>query len=312
MGYAWRSMSWRPKVSVCLLAYNRGNVLSKTIESLLVQTFSDFELIINDDASSDSTADVCGFFARKDPRVKYFRNTERLGMPGNLNAAIRRAGGEFVANLHDGDIYRPVLLQRWAEALDAQPDAAFVFNEYECQNRHGYTTIESNPFGPRLEPKELTLRMLFDLTSPVWGTVMARRACYEEMGLFNERYSWYSDVEMWMRLNLRYAVAYVKEPLMTLTPHEDDRPYAKLNWHHERILVAMHEEIIDRLFADDAVALAAALAKLRRVRDRRWLRHLAICVRHRRIALLREGLRILRHEDRPLLKAIGLLGCALV
>src|SRR6266851_7432426 len=93
-------------VSICLTTYNRASVLPKTLDSLLAQTSSDFELIISDDCSSDDTQDICRRYAAKDRRVKYFRNERNLNMPGNLNAAIRRSTGVYIANLHDGDVYR--------------------------------------------------------------------------------------------------------------------------------------------------------------------------------------------------------------
>jgi hypothetical protein len=85
---------------------------------------------------------------------------------------------------------------------------------------------------------------------------MARRSAYAAVGPFNDRDSFYADVEMWMRLNLRFPVAYVAEPLIRITPHESDHPYAYVNWSLERGLVAMREEIADGLYRDDPVAAA--------------------------------------------------------
>jgi len=90
-------------VSVCLVTYNRAGVLAETIESILNQTFSDFELIISDDCSTDNTETVCRKYAEKDGRIKYFRNEKNLSMPANLNLAISRARGQYIANLHDGE-----------------------------------------------------------------------------------------------------------------------------------------------------------------------------------------------------------------
>jgi hypothetical protein len=219
------------------------------------------------------------------------------------------ARGSLVANLHDADIYRADLLQKWVTALTEAPDAAFVFNAYECMDRRTkQKRIERHDFPPVIPVGALTERMMFDLTSPVWGTVMARRRCYQELGLFNPRYSWYSDVEMWMRLNTMWPVCYLPEPLIFLHTHESDRPYAKLDWSHERMLVAMHEEIIDRVFAEDPADGARALRRLRRVRDRRWLVQVAVCIKHRNLPLLSEGFQMLAAEDRPLLRMAGLLG----
>ncbi len=81
---------------------------------------------------------------------------------------------------------------------------------------------------------------------------MGRRAVDESVGWFDERFSWYSDVWMWMRLNHSYPVIYVREPLICLLPHEADRPYSTLNWWHERIIMTMYEDAVDLLHAGDA------------------------------------------------------------
>jgi glycosyltransferase involved in cell wall biosynthesis len=296
----------QPPVSICLLTYNRAHLLPSTIESLLGQTFSDFELIISDDCSDEETRTVCMDYERRDRRIAYYRNPERLMMPGNLNAAIERSRGDLVANLHDGDVYRPNLLEKWVNALNCAPGAAFVFNAYECiEWKTKKTKIERHDFPAVIPIRALTNRMMFDLTSPVWGTVMARRSSYDKVGLFNPRYGWYSDVEMWMRLNTFWQVCYIPEPLISLHLHEMERPYAKINWSHERILVAMHEETIDRVFADDPVQGARALQKLRRTRDRRWLMKSAICLKQRNFYLLSQAAAVLLAEDRLLCKVAG-------
>ena len=78
-------------VSICLTTYNRGEALACTLESLLVQSFPDFELIISDDCSTDRTAEIVATYQDRDRRVKYRRNATNLSMPGNLNAVISEA-----------------------------------------------------------------------------------------------------------------------------------------------------------------------------------------------------------------------------
>jgi glycosyltransferase involved in cell wall biosynthesis len=114
-----------PSVSVCLTAYKREQTIAQNIESLLGQDFGDFELVISDDASPDNTEDVCRAYQQLDSRVSYFRSERNLGMPGNLNAGLRRCRSPLLANLHDGDIYRKDLLSKWKLALDRNTDAAF-------------------------------------------------------------------------------------------------------------------------------------------------------------------------------------------
>jgi glycosyltransferase involved in cell wall biosynthesis len=214
-------------ISVILVTYNRARLLPATIESILDQTVCDFELLISDDCSSDGTEEVCRAFVDKDERVRYRRNATRLLMPGNLNAAIHEVTGDFIANLHDGDLYERSLLERWRDALVACPDAAFVFNAYRQLAADGSVRAinrERLPscFAGRVLLEERYFRE-WRFGSPVWGTVMARRSAYQAAGCFDGRFGFYADVDMWMRLAESSSVAYIDEPLLTL-PSRDVVP----------------------------------------------------------------------------------------
>lgn len=208
-----------PRVSVVLTTYNRASILGETIGQILAQTYSDFELVIADDASTDNTAEVVERIMKADKRVYYQRNEKNLGMPGNLNAGIERCRGEYIANLHDGDTYVPQLLERWHDALLRCPKAAFVFNAYRALGPDGETlNIFREPLmtcndGTRVLDIYFRSR---NFGSPVWGTVMARRTAYESVGPFDARFGFFSDVDMWLRLAGQYDVAYVDEPLIGL------------------------------------------------------------------------------------------------
>ncbi len=309
-------MTMTPPVSVVLTAYNRAHSIGGTIESILSQDFGDFELVISDNASRDGTEEVCRRYSDRDERVKYFRNERNLGMPGNLNAGIARSAAPLIANIHDGDIYRSDLLRKWKGALDRHPDAAFVFNSLEGLNG-SWLPIQTEPpdLPERMEVGELVRYMLLDAhcyASPVWGTVMGRRAAYEQVGGFDPRFSFIADVAMWLRLNLRYPVAYVRESLIHVTPHEPDRPYAYVNWALERALVTMYEEAVDGLHASDPVTIARERRRLRRLRDRRWLHQAGSCFKRSRLDLAAEALAIFRNEDSVALRVAGVAGVPLL
>jgi glycosyltransferase involved in cell wall biosynthesis len=208
-----------PKVSVVLTTYNRTAVLSETIEMILEQTFEDFELLVCDDHSTDDTSDVVEAWTQRDPRITYFRQPMNIGMPGNLNFGICQATGRYIANLHDGDVYSPHLLERWSAALDGCPEALFVFNAYASIDSTGVTTrLHSEHLGPCSSGDKL-LDLFYRRTffsSPVWGTVMARREAYLAVGLFDERFGFYSDIDMWLRLADQGHVAYIDAPLISL------------------------------------------------------------------------------------------------
>ncbi len=219
------------EVSICVTTYNRATSLAQTIDSILNQSFRDFELIISDDCSTDHTAQLCQAYERKDSRVKYYRNESNLKMPGNLNAAIRRSNSQLIANLHDGDRYRPDLIQKWKTALDKHPEALFVFNQYESVDENGnFLRYYQHELAELNEGYKLAEYFFDTFSSGPWGTVMARRSAYEQYGYFNPEYGFISDVEMWLRLGLHGKFAYVHEPLITLTPREKTHPYYHPHW----------------------------------------------------------------------------------
>jgi glycosyltransferase involved in cell wall biosynthesis len=213
-----------PKVSVVLTTYNRAHVLGATVESILSQTFEDFELIVRDDASKDETELVCRDYEKRDDRVRYLKGAKNVGMPGNLNAGIQACTGEYVANLHDGDLYERTLLEKWTAALDLFPGAAFVFNAYRDIDSNGRTVrICREPLGPCEAGSVLLERIFFrrwHFASPVWGTVMARRSAYITAGLLDPRFGFVADVDMWLRLAECFDVAYIPEPLITRASRE--------------------------------------------------------------------------------------------
>ena len=215
-----------PEVSICLTTYNRASVIGATIDSLLLQTFTDFELIINDDCSTDDTEKICNEYMRKDHRVKYYCNTTNLKMPGNLNEAIGRASGKYIANLHDGDIYRPDLIEKWHQIMHQNPEVNFVFNQYNMLDRQNKLVCVYDHGMKEVEDGFLLRKYMYNtLSSAPWGTVMAKREAYERNGLFNAEYGFISDIEMWMRLSCTGSVGYVNEPLISLTPRERTHKY---------------------------------------------------------------------------------------
>jgi glycosyltransferase involved in cell wall biosynthesis len=221
----------QPSVSAILVTYNRASLLDATIDSILSQTMADFELIIADDASPDRTQEVCQRWAASDSRIRYQRRPENIGMPQNLNLGIFASTGRYVAILHDDDVYCPDLLREWKTCLDEHPKAAFVFNAYRALNEQGQTRTVYRETLPRCSPGSILLesilfkRWRFD--SPVWGTVMMRRSAFDHAGSFDQRYAYWADVDMWMRLAEEFDVCYIDEPLIAVTstgvaPHQFD------------------------------------------------------------------------------------------
>ena len=107
-----------PRVSIGLTVFNSERYLDESIQSLLSQTFQDFELIISDNASTDRTKDIALTYAARDHRVRYVRNRMNIGVAGNFNQVFRLSSGEFFKWAAYDDLCAPDFLFRCVEVLD--------------------------------------------------------------------------------------------------------------------------------------------------------------------------------------------------
>ena len=107
----WVMSSDEVKVTIGIPVYNGEDFLEKAVDSLLSQTYEDFELIISDNASTDRTEEICRRYAAQDPRVKYVRNTENLGAAKNYNQLVDMAKGEYFKWAAHDDICLPIIIE---------------------------------------------------------------------------------------------------------------------------------------------------------------------------------------------------------
>lgn len=207
-------------ISVCLLTYNHGHMIERTVNSVLEQTLSDHEIIISDDCSTDDSWAILQGIARRDSRVRLVRTPHNMGMAGNANFAVGHSMRRYIALLHHDDIYRPDLLEKWVEVIARHPDVGFVFNQYALE---GSDHIWSEPIdADRIDGHAFLTRVLLaQWGCPVRGTAMIRRSSWNTLGGMRPQFNLLADVDLWMRLAMNWSVGYVAEPLIIL---RQDRP----------------------------------------------------------------------------------------
>jgi len=261
------------KLTVIVTTYNRANKLDRTLAAIHSQTRQPDELIVSDDCSTDDTSVVALDWKDKFKNYRYVRNDRNLYMPGNLNAAMALAGGEYIANLHDADTFHPELLAKWEKALDDYPSAGFVFcgSEDRFEDRRRKSVIHVHEIPPISTGKQFfEMQYVGGLSGPVWGTVMGRRLVYSKLGPYDPNCAWISDVDMRMRMCKDYDVAYVKEPLLVL----DNEMNAERKFRWSRLL--LHDKIVNtnirRIFSDDEHKIERLLAIQRNYFRRRYFR----------------------------------------
>jgi hypothetical protein len=189
----------RPIVSVLVTAYNRETYIASSIESVLAQTFGDFEVIVTDNQSTDGTLEIARQYERLDPRVRVVLNERNLGQFGNRNRAASLAAGEFLKFHDSDDLMYPHCLAVMAPLLAAEPRAGF-----------GLSNSRSWPGGPSpmlLTPRDSYRREFLGHGLFMCGPAGAlfRAEVFRALGAF-EDHGAPSDTIFWMRACARYPV----------------------------------------------------------------------------------------------------------
>jgi glycosyltransferase involved in cell wall biosynthesis len=126
-----------PRVSIGVPVYNGEHFLSKTLDSLLAQTFADFEIIICDNCSNDATKQICLSYVAAETRVQYHRNSENIGAPRNFNRVATFSRGEYFKWSGADDLCAPTMIERCVEVLDRRPDAVLCYPKTRLIDENG-------------------------------------------------------------------------------------------------------------------------------------------------------------------------------
>lgn len=186
-----------PKVSVLMPTYNYGSYLAKAIESVLNQTYRDFELIIVDNSSTDDTGKIVSFY-QNDSRVKYFRNAQNIGNINNFNKALEYANGEYIKFLFSDDFVHPEALEDFVNVLDNNLSVSLVTSYFEYFG--SMSKIHKQPQVGKLSGYEAIKSTIINgnwIGSP--SNVIFRKSCYDGNG-FSNKWRWWSDLEFWHRI----------------------------------------------------------------------------------------------------------------
>lgn len=127
----------KPRVSIGMPVYNGELFLKEALDSILAQTFKDFELIVSDNGSTDRTQQICRAYAAKDPRIRYYRSEQNLGAGWNFNRVVELSTGEYFKwNCHD-DVCAPEFLEKCVEVLDSNPEIVLCYPKTIIIDEHG-------------------------------------------------------------------------------------------------------------------------------------------------------------------------------
>lgn len=183
-----------PHVSVLMAVYNAEPYLSQALDSIFAQTFTDFELIVVNDASTDSSPAILD--SHRDPRLVVVTNPQNVGLTGSLNKGLKLAKGELIARHDADDISHADRFRQQVERLMAQPALGALGTSYQIIDRQGHILETVCPPATNTEIQGLLpQRNLF-----CHGSVMLRRNYLEEVGAYRAAFPVAQDYDLWLRL----------------------------------------------------------------------------------------------------------------
>jgi glycosyltransferase involved in cell wall biosynthesis len=207
-----------PQVSVIIPTCNRARLLPTAIQSVLRQTFSDFEVVVVDDASDDSVGEVVKSF--NDDRIRLIRHNSRLGGAAARNTGIRNSRGAYIAFLDDDDEWYPEKLARQMDVMLRAPrKVAAIYSGYFIVERDTGRICRRRIPSERGNLQETLLE-----GNPIGGTsaMLLKRSCLEKVGLFDENLPSFQDRDLWIRISRDFHFDYVQEPLFNYFLHSEN------------------------------------------------------------------------------------------
>lgn len=204
-----------PKISVIMSVYNGEKYLSPAVESILNQTYRDFEFIIINDGSVDKTQDILEEFQKQDNRIKIVSRTNK-GLVYSLNEGVSLARGEYIVRMDADDVSAPERLQKqleyvqrhdlvvcgtWAEEINTLGNKIKELKYPPSTEKIKFYTLLHNPF--------------------IHSSVMFRKDVFEKVGGYRAFFKHIEDYEFWTRIVFKYKTGNITEPLLKYRIHEE-------------------------------------------------------------------------------------------
>lgn len=211
-----------PKVSICIPAYNHEKYIEIAVNSILNQTYTDYEIIIVDDKSKDKTWEIIQKYDY--PNIRCYCNKENKGMVGNWNEVVSYAEGEYIKLLGGDDILLPTCLEEEVRALDENPNVSMVISDSliinsseEIKGKIERFYKEGIKEGKKLARKSIRYKNYFGNGA----NALFRKKSFDKWNGFDERVPVIPDFDMWIKLAYLGDVYYIKKSLSKFRIHEE-------------------------------------------------------------------------------------------
>jgi len=235
------------KVSIVMPVYNREKYLPKAIESILTQTFEDFEFLIINDGSTDGTSEILSRY--RDPRMRIIENRENIGLTKSLNRGLEESRGRYVARQDADDISNASRIEKQVRAFEEDPALGLVgsfFNIIDEWDRTLRTVIVP------IEDKEIRGSIL-DHNPFCHGSTMFRKEAIQKVGGYREFFKYAQDYDLWLRVSEHYRVGNIGEVLYGWRKDKDSISDRKRIEQYQYAMVAITQAAIRRKGLQDDI-----------------------------------------------------------
>jgi glycosyltransferase involved in cell wall biosynthesis len=209
----------KPLVTVVLPCYNAALYVEEAVRSIMCQTYSNLEILLIDDCSTDNTSAILLRLAQEDKRITIIRNEQNLKLVKTLNKGIDEAKGKFIARMDADDISLPERIEKQVEFMLLHPEVDLCGTNYSIIDGKG-NKIEASVTMP-LTSKEIATALLF--TCPIGHpTVLFKKDTIQNLGKYDEKMINIEDYELWLRVAANGLIVNLPEPLLKYRWHGDN------------------------------------------------------------------------------------------
>lgn len=240
----------KPKVSICIPTYNGEKYLRQCMDSCLSQSFTDFEVVVCDDGSSDSTVSIVESYVKSDSRVKLYRNEKNLGLVGNWNKCVELSQGEWIKFVFQDDFITqdclevfvskikqdiPLIVCKRNFVLDKAADEKEInYYKKEVRTLENTGRYTADIFTPATISKiEIDNLLLNFIAEP--SLTLFKKPVINEVGLFDYDLKQICDLEFLLRIATKYGLVYIPQQLCSFRIHSDSTTEKNLTGHDYRI-----------------------------------------------------------------------------
>lgn len=200
----------KPKISVIMPNYNCEKYISEAIESILNQTFSDFEFIIIDDGSTDKSWEIIQEYAKKDSRIIAIRNDKNLKICKTLNKWLEIARGDYIARMDSDDIAKYNWLEKVFKFIDKNKEVWLCWSNFDFIDKNWNITWDK-----KFPETNKEIRNSIWFKNPfAHNTVIFRESCYNDFWWYDENFLYAEDLELWIRFWQKYQMYNIQENLV--------------------------------------------------------------------------------------------------